>query len=126
MMQHFSRAPRASSAADAALACTGAGSRAQNGVPSALRSYRYRRPTCARTQAVEVTAQEEAANEKRWQESGQQGGLDEWSWTLNWDAIRDDIVVGSCPRSAEDIVRFSALVCGDREQRASCDVLICA
>jgi protein-tyrosine phosphatase len=28
---------------------------------------------------------------------------DEWTWTLNWSVIRDDIVVGSCPMSVRDI-----------------------
>ena len=27
-------------------------------------------------------------------------------WTLNWDAIEDNILVGSCPRSASDVVRL--------------------
>lgn len=26
-------------------------------------------------------------------------------WTLNWDYVTDDIIVGSCPRSPEDLVR---------------------
>jgi hypothetical protein len=25
-------------------------------------------------------------------------------WTLNWDEVREDILVGSCPRSVEDVV----------------------
>jgi len=29
-------------------------------------------------------------------------------WTLNWGEIRDDIVVGSCPRSADDIDTLAA------------------
>lgn len=30
----------------------------------------------------------------------------EWRWTLNWDAITPNIIVGSCPRSPEDIDRM--------------------
>ena len=30
---------------------------------------------------------------------------DEWKWTLNWDYITPQLVVGSCPRSPSDIVR---------------------
>ena len=26
-------------------------------------------------------------------------------WTLNWDPVLDNVLVGSCPRSAEDVVR---------------------
>lgn len=26
-----------------------------------------------------------------------------WQWTLNWDRIRDDIFVGSCPMTTDDI-----------------------
>jgi predicted fused transcriptional regulator/phosphomethylpyrimidine kinase len=29
----------------------------------------------------------------------------EWTWTLNWSVIREDIVVGSCPMSTKDIDR---------------------
>lgn len=29
-----------------------------------------------------------------------------WEWTLNWDAITDKILVGSCPRSPDDINRM--------------------
>lgn len=29
-----------------------------------------------------------------------------WAWTLNWSEIREDIVVGSCPMTAEDIDRI--------------------
>lgn len=29
-----------------------------------------------------------------------------WTWTLNWGQIRDDIVVGSCPRTTADLDRF--------------------
>ena len=30
----------------------------------------------------------------------------DWTWTLNWSVIRDDIVVGSCPMSSRDIDRI--------------------
>eukprot|EP01024_Parvocaulis_polyphysoides_P052890 TRINITY_DN5249_c0_g4_i2.p1 TRINITY_DN5249_c0_g4~~TRINITY_DN5249_c0_g4_i2.p1 ORF type:complete len:466 (-),score=50.57 TRINITY_DN5249_c0_g4_i2:327-1619(-) len=63
-----------------------------------------------RSQQFKVTClseEEKVANEKRWQESG--GGVgtaDEWKWTLNWSNITPDIVVGSCPRSTDDIQRI--------------------
>ena len=31
-------------------------------------------------------------------------------WTLNWSEVTPDIVVGSCPRSPEDVVRPSCIV----------------
>ncbi len=30
----------------------------------------------------------------------------EWTWTLNWSFVRDDIVVGSCPMTPKDIDRI--------------------
>lgn len=30
-----------------------------------------------------------------------------WEWTLNWDEIREDILIGSCPMSAKDIDRIA-------------------
>jgi predicted protein tyrosine phosphatase len=30
-----------------------------------------------------------------------------WTWTLNWNEIRDDIVIGSCPLKTADIDRIS-------------------
>jgi predicted protein tyrosine phosphatase len=29
-----------------------------------------------------------------------------WEWTLNWNRIRDDLVIGSCPTTTEDIDRI--------------------
>jgi len=29
-----------------------------------------------------------------------------WEWTLNWNQIRDDLVIGSCPMTTEDIDRI--------------------
>src|SRR5512147_2514774 len=29
-----------------------------------------------------------------------------WEWTLNWDRIRDNLVIGSCPMTVEDIDRI--------------------
>lgn len=35
--------------------------------------------------------------------------MDQWRWTLNWDQIGEyDIVVGSCPRSPQDIDRIAS------------------
>ncbi len=31
-----------------------------------------------------------------------------WTWTLNWSEIRDDLVVGSCPITPEDVDRIVA------------------
>lgn len=31
-----------------------------------------------------------------------------WQWTLNWDEIRTDLVIGSCPMTTEDIARIEA------------------
>mmetsp|Transcript_5611 Transcript_5611/g.16038 ORF Transcript_5611/g.16038 Transcript_5611/m.16038 type:complete len:416 (-) Transcript_5611:646-1893(-) len=53
-----------------------------------------------------VSEAEAAANEKRREEAGNQGNSDEWSWTLNWDRITEDITVGSCPRSPSDLDRL--------------------
>lgn len=55
-----------------------------------------------------VTEAEEEANKKRWEESGnKEGSVDQWRWTLNWDRIADyPILVGSCPRSPEDVDRI--------------------
>jgi hypothetical protein len=29
-----------------------------------------------------------------------------WTWTLNWNEVRSDLVVGSCPMTAEDLTRI--------------------
>jgi len=29
-----------------------------------------------------------------------------WNWTLNWNEIRSDLIVGSCPRKVEDLTRI--------------------
>jgi predicted protein tyrosine phosphatase len=31
-----------------------------------------------------------------------------WTWSLNWGAVRDDLVVGSCPMTFSDIDRIAA------------------
>lgn len=31
-----------------------------------------------------------------------------WSWQLNWDVIRHDLVIGSCPRNPADLERIRA------------------
>lgn len=54
-----------------------------------------------------ASAAEEEANKKRWEEAGEKGSVDQWRWTLNWDRIGTyKIVVGSCPRSVDDIDRI--------------------
>lgn len=39
--------------------------------------------------------------------SSPQGSADQWRWTLNWDEIDANIVVGSCPRTAADIATLA-------------------
>jgi len=34
-----------------------------------------------------------------------------WAWTLNWSEIREDILVGSCPMTAQDIDRIREQTC---------------
>ncbi|HYN39388.1 MAG TPA: dual specificity protein phosphatase family protein [Rhodospirillales bacterium] len=29
-----------------------------------------------------------------------------WEWTLNWDQVRDDLLIGSCPMTGDDIERI--------------------
>lgn len=52
-----------------------------------------------------VTAAEQEANAKRWEESGGgEGSVDEWRWRLEWNAMpAHNIVIGSCPRSPADM-----------------------
>ncbi|CAD7701724.1 unnamed protein product [Ostreobium quekettii] len=63
-------------------------------------------PCATGTQAVSDAEGE--ANRRRWEESGgaKEGTQDEWRWTLNWDEVTEDIVVGSCPRSRDDLDRM--------------------
>ena len=37
-----------------------------------------------------------------------QGSADQWRWTLNWDEIDANIVVGSCPRTASDVATLAS------------------
>eukprot|EP00892_Ulva_mutabilis_P000334 jgi/Ulvmu1/10300/UM060_0102.1 len=73
-------------------------------VPVLADRRRSRRVTAACSAVSAVTVAEEEANQKRWEESGKQSNVDQWRWTLNWNTINDNIVVGSCPRSTQDIV----------------------
>ncbi|KAK9843931.1 hypothetical protein WJX84_009299, partial [Apatococcus fuscideae] len=69
-------------------------------------------------QGQAISKEEQEANEKRWQESG--GGVgssDQWRWTLNWNDISPEIVVGSCPRSPSDVVRI--------KQEAGATAILC-
>jgi hypothetical protein len=61
---------------------------------------------CCRAGVEAATEAEEEANKKRWEESGgSEGSVDQWRWTLNWDALPGhNIVIGSCPRSPADVV----------------------
>lgn len=31
-----------------------------------------------------------------------------WNWTLNWNIVRHDLVIGSCPRSPDDLTTIQA------------------
>lgn len=42
----------------------------------------------------------------------------EWSWTFNWDRITEQVLVGSCPRSVEDINNLVEGGCG-------CTAMLC-
>mmetsp|Transcript_8591 Transcript_8591/g.31731 ORF Transcript_8591/g.31731 Transcript_8591/m.31731 type:complete len:352 (+) Transcript_8591:169-1224(+) len=48
-----------------------------------------------------ATDAEREAWKRRERESGQQH-VGEWKWTLNWNEITPEVLVGSCPRSPED------------------------
>lgn len=43
--------------------------------------------------------------------------MDQWRWSLNWDDITDNIVVGACPRSPGDVDRLV--------EEAKVDAIIC-
>jgi hypothetical protein len=51
-------------------------------------------------------SQEIEANTRRWEESGHKGSVDDWKWTLNWNEVLPNVVIGSCPRSAQNLVRL--------------------
>jgi hypothetical protein len=46
-----------------------------------------------------------------------------WTWTLNWNEVRSDLVVGSCPVTARDLDRIrdrtgvDALLCVQSDER---------
>lgn len=37
---------------------------------------------------------------------GATGEIEAWQWTLNWDEVRTDLVIGSCPMTTDDIDRI--------------------
>lgn len=74
-------------------------------VPVLAKLSNPRRVSKAYAALSAITIAEEEANQKRWEESGKDSSIDSWQWTLNWNSINDNIVVGSCPRSTQDIVR---------------------
>lgn len=54
-----------------------------------------------------VSDAEQAGWEQRQKEASESKNEPfQWRWTLNWDAITPNIIVGSCPRSPEDIDRM--------------------
>eukprot|EP00210_Caulerpa_lentillifera_P002914 g2782.t1 len=51
-----------------------------------------------------ATSAEETSNLRRWKESGgSHGSPDQWKWTLNWNEVDENILIGSCPRATIDI-----------------------
>lgn len=61
-----------------------------------------------------VMSEEEAwkkrAEEAKEAGTSQHGGG--WRWSLNWNSIEGtDIIVGSCPRSPDDVVRTLPSIC---------------
>jgi len=83
-------------------------------VPRTLRVFRSISQQTGVTSPV--SKEEEEANKKRWEESGNSSGsVDEWRWTLNWDeVIPDKILVGTekgggCPRSVSVSLSPSSL-----------------
>lgn len=44
-----------------------------------------------------------------------------WTWKLNWDRVRDDIVIGSCPRTATDIDEIQAGTAATAILSVQCD-----
>lgn len=79
-------------------------------------------PRASAAEADDPLASEAAGWKKRAEESRLAGvaapnGGGEWRWTLNWDDITDQIVVGSCPRSVGDAdalvdeARATAVLC---------------
>ena len=57
-----------------------------------------------------MSEEEREANERRREEAGGAGSSADWEWTLNWDAVTPDerVLVGSCPRTPEDVERLAA------------------
>lgn len=92
---------RASGGAGARILCSGEGS----GVMS-------RREVSCNAQTEEVPPMSEAEQagwEQRQKEAAEtKDPADpfQWRWTLNWDSITPNIIVGSCPRSPGDIDRM--------------------
>ncbi|CAI5958114.1 unnamed protein product, partial [Closterium sp. NIES-64] len=58
---------------------------------------------CDKNEAAEEAAQK-AEKEA---EAAEAGAVDEWRWTLNWNHILPNLIVGSCPRSPDDVDRIA-------------------
>ncbi|KAJ7544536.1 hypothetical protein O6H91_09G081700 [Diphasiastrum complanatum] len=59
-----------------------------------------------KAQAESTTPVSEAEQEgwkKRQDEAGKESDNGSWQWSLNWNHITSHIIVGSCPRSSEDV-----------------------
>lgn len=101
----------------------------QTAAPPAARGKAAGRGRCVLVKAASAAGvrdgqsqalSEEDAWKKRAQEAkdagvSQVGGS--WSWTLNWNTINDEIVVGSCPRSDEDVERIAL--------ESGCNAILC-
>ncbi|GBG89942.1 hypothetical protein CBR_g50032 [Chara braunii] len=66
--------------------------------------------TC-RAQGASGGMTEKEGWEKRKEEAGEEvlGSTDSWQWSLNWNEITPTIVVGACPRSADDVIPFESI-----------------
>ncbi|CAI7893746.1 unnamed protein product, partial [Closterium sp. NIES-54] len=52
-------------------------------------------------------AEEAAQKAEKEVEAAEAGAVDEWRWTLNWNHILPNLIVGSCPRSPDDVDRIA-------------------
>ncbi|CAI5485118.1 unnamed protein product, partial [Closterium sp. Yama58-4] len=58
-------------------------------------------------QNVSEAAEEAAQKAEKETEAAEAGAVDEWRWTLNWNHILPNLIVGSCPRSPDDVDRIA-------------------
>ncbi|XP_024526678.1 phosphoglucan phosphatase DSP4, chloroplastic-like isoform X2 [Selaginella moellendorffii] len=63
--------------------------------------------SCRAQSTAPATETEQEGWEKRQNEAENGGSTSSWHWTLNWNEITSSIVVGSCPRSPDDVDRIA-------------------